>query len=82
MSVVILKRIDQTRNMARFYELDVQPGLFGEVSLTRHWGRIGAHGQSKQNWFATDEAAVDVAGKLLRQKELRGYLSPSPAGKS
>jgi len=25
-------------NMARFYELDVQPGLFGDISLTRHLG--------------------------------------------
>jgi len=65
--------------MARFYELDVQPGLFGDVSVTRHWGRIGSLGQSKQHWFADDTAASELAGKLRRQKERRGYVAPVPS---
>ena len=36
MTATVLRRIDQARNMARFYELDVQPGLFGDTSVTRH----------------------------------------------
>jgi predicted DNA-binding WGR domain protein len=39
-----LVRIDEGRNMARFYKLDVQPTLFGEWSLVREWGRIGRPG--------------------------------------
>ncbi len=79
MSATILRRIDQSRNMARFYELDVQQGLFGDVSVTRHWGRIGSNGQSKQHWFSNEVAAADLATKLTRQKERRGYCSPLPA---
>jgi predicted DNA-binding WGR domain protein len=30
MTAITLKRIDQARNMSRFYKLDVQPTLFGE----------------------------------------------------
>jgi predicted DNA-binding WGR domain protein len=37
-----MTRIDPERNMARFYEIDVQPTLFGEFTVERHWGRIGA----------------------------------------
>ena len=37
-----LRRIDDTRNMRRFYRLDMQPELFGGVLLLRQWGRIGA----------------------------------------
>lgn len=81
MAATVLRRIDQTQNVARFYELDVQPGLFGDVSVTRHWGRIGSNGQSKQHWFASHAAAADLTSKLTRQKERRGNVAqaPSPA---
>lgn len=79
MSATVLRRIDQAQNMARFYELDVQPGLFGDVSVTRHWGRIGSNGQSKQHWFSDEAAANNLAGKLQRQKERRGYQTPAPS---
>ena len=76
MAATVLRRIDQSQNMARFYELDIQPGLFGDTSLTRHWGRIGSNGQSKQHWFSSDAAAADLADKLTRQKKRRGYAAP------
>jgi hypothetical protein len=41
MSAAQLFRIDPAKNMRRFYRLDVQPDLFGGVSLVREWGRIG-----------------------------------------
>ena len=79
MAATILRRIDQSQNMARFYELDVQLGLFGDASVTRHWGRIGSNGQSKQHWFSTETAANDLAITLQRQKERRGYIMPAPS---
>jgi len=36
-----IERIDAARNMARFYAVSIDPTLFGEVCLTRRWGRIG-----------------------------------------
>jgi WGR domain len=41
MSAVHLARIDPSRNMCRFYRLDVQPDLFGGFSVVKEWGRIG-----------------------------------------
>lgn len=79
MTVTVLRRIGQAKNMARFYELDIQPGLFGDIAVTRHWGRIGSNGQSKQHWFGDEAAANDLARKLRRQKERRGYVSPAPS---
>ncbi|MFG1342486.1 WGR domain-containing protein [Xanthobacter autotrophicus] len=35
MSTVQLRRIDSSRNIARFYMLTVQPSLFGEWCLVR-----------------------------------------------
>lgn len=74
MSTQYLRRVDQTRNMARSYELSVQPGLFGEVSVIRHWGRIGATGQSKVFWFTNEEYAQGMVDSVLRQKQGRGYV--------
>ena len=74
MSIRVLHRIDKDRNMARGYELSVQPGLFGDVSVLRHWGRIGTVGQSKEYWFRDETEAAREAGAILRQKQKRGYV--------
>ncbi len=71
-----LSRVDPAKNMARFYELDIQTGLFGDVCVARHWGRIGANGQGKEHWLDNEAKAVELASKLERQKRLRGYSSP------
>ena len=39
--MVSLRRIEPEKNMARFYEISLQPTLFGDVAVVRHWGRIG-----------------------------------------
>lgn len=39
-----IHRNEPARNMARFYELSISSILFGDVSLTRSWGRIGTKG--------------------------------------
>ncbi len=44
---VELRRLDPTRNMRRFYRLDVQPDLSGDFLLLKQWGRIGAGGRIK-----------------------------------
>jgi predicted DNA-binding WGR domain protein len=80
MAISILHRIDQDRNMARAYELSVQPGLFGDVSVLRHWGRIGTIGQSKEYWFRDETEAAKEATAILRQKQKRGYILREPAG--
>ena len=74
---VRLSRVDPSQNMARFYEIDLQPTLFGEFSVQRHWGRIGTAGQSKSYWFSTEEIALNQAALLETSKRRRGYICPS-----
>ncbi len=75
-----VERTDEARNMARFYAMTIEPNLFGEVCLTRRWGRIGAHGQMKVQHFARERDAVAAFLDLLRQKRSRGYrVTPSAA---
>ena len=70
-----VERIDPTKNMARFYAMSIEATLFGDVCLTRRWGRIGACGQAMQHYFNKEEDAVQLFLKLLRSKRVRGYGS-------
>ena len=72
-----VERIEPEKNMARFYALAVQPTLFGQVSLVRSWGRIGARGRRKVHLFNDEKQAVSLFLELLRKKRNRGY-KPKP----
>lgn len=67
------ERRDPARNMARFYALSIEPTLFGNVCLIRHWGRIGTRGQMKTVSFSREDEAMALFAKIRRQKAHRGY---------
>jgi predicted DNA-binding WGR domain protein len=68
-----LTRIDAPSNARRFYRMEIVPGLFGDWSLIREWGRIGQSGQVRVDWFDTEAEARDVRFALQMQKAMRGY---------
>jgi predicted DNA-binding WGR domain protein len=68
-----IERIDTSKNMARYYAMDISATLFGEFCLTRSWGRIGKRGQSKAHHFSQEKDAVDLFLNLSRRKRARGY---------
>lgn len=72
-AAIYLERIDASRNMARFYLLSVQPTLFGELSLIRHWGRIGTGGRDKIETFGDAQQLGHTRLRIERQKKRRGY---------
>ncbi len=59
--------------MARFYEISLEPTLFGETSLVRIWGRLGTRGQQRIDVFSSEKRAVEAFLELLRQKRAKGY---------
>jgi predicted DNA-binding WGR domain protein len=69
-----LTHVDPDQNMARFYEMCIQPTLFGEATVFRNWGRIGTRGQSMMVTYPGATEAVAAVTKLERQKQRRGYL--------
>jgi len=75
-----LVRIDAERNVFRFYRLDIQPDLFGTVSLIREWGRIGQAGTVRVTTFADGAAAEAERTKVLVSKQLRGYRAVVTSG--
>ncbi len=73
--VVMLRRIDPERGIARFYSLMIERDLFGTVRLVRHWGRIGAmQGRELAQNFQTEEKAAGGLERLAAVKRRRGYV--------
>ena len=65
------RRIDAASNMARFYMLSLEPTLFGDVAVFRHWGRIGTRGRQVATFHGSVEeaqAVLDLLGVDLKVK--------------
>lgn len=76
---LLLRRVDPARNMARYYALTLEPTLFGEVAVMRHWGRIGTRGRSKSCFLGSMEAARAALDRQAARKQRRGYAPPRPS---
>lgn len=71
---VHLIHVNPDVNMARFYGIELQPTLFGEVSVLRTWGRIGTNGQAMMVTYDNEAQANDALQILEQQKRRRGYV--------
>jgi predicted DNA-binding WGR domain protein len=71
--MIRLTRSDPSRNMHRYYALQLEPTLFGEWSLVTEWGRIGAPGKVAHRVFDTEELASVALAKRIQAKTRRGY---------
>jgi predicted DNA-binding WGR domain protein len=73
MNRIYLERHDPDKNMHRFYQIYVVPGIFGDWSLVREWGRVGSPGTVRKEWFDTEEEAIKAAQILSQSKQKGGY---------
>ena len=71
--MILLIRKEQEKNIARFYLIQVVPGLFGQWAVLREWGRLGYSGQVRRDWYCDENAARLASEGLLEQKLNRGY---------
>ena len=72
---VHLIHVNPELNMARFYGIEMQPTLFGEMSVLRSWGRIGTQGRGMMVTFEDAAQATEALKKLNKQKRRRGYVA-------
>lgn len=70
---LVLQSVDAGRNRARFYALSVEPTLFGDTALVRHWGRIGTRGHHRIDLYPSLQEAWQAAELIARSKRRRGY---------
>ena len=68
------RRIDGARNMARFYIVPLEPTLFGEVAVLRHWGRIGTHGRQALSLCASRAEAEKMLARQIARRRRHGYV--------
>ena len=71
--MIRLTRIDPDQNMSRYYQLHLQPGLFGDCDLVREWGRIGSSGTIRTSPYPTLAAATAALAEAVTQRHKRGY---------
>jgi predicted DNA-binding WGR domain protein len=73
MHLIYLEHRNPKLNMNRFYQLTVCPGLMGDWSLVREWGRIGSPGTIRKNWFDSQDEAELESNKISLAKQKNGY---------
>jgi len=73
MNHIYLERHDHDKNLHRFYQLFIMPGLFGDWSLVREWGRAGSPGTVRKDWYNSEQEAIMAGEKLRLDKEKKGY---------
>lgn len=73
MNHIYLEHHEPDKNLHRFYQMFVTPGIFDDWSLVREWGRVGSPGTVRKNWFDSEEEALAAKEKLFREKERKGY---------
>ena len=71
---IALRRVDPETNVPRFYLLTLERDLFGNVVVTRQWGRVGTAGRQITEPYPTGEAAVEAMTVLAAAKRKRGYM--------
>jgi len=76
--MLLLHRRDPRVNMARFYGLSLETSLFGDTLLVRQWGRIGARGRTRFDWFDSPAAAAAELARIALTKMRRGYQDCRP----
>ncbi len=69
-----LTKVDPSTNQYRYYNLRVDPDLFGRWSLFRQWGRLDTQGGALRiESFESEEEAMSRLVKITTQKIRRGY---------
>lgn len=69
-----LRRTDLDQNIDRFYNISLTYSLLGMPGIMRTWGRLGAWGQTRLDWYDEEPEARLAFSKLLLQKQKKGYL--------
>ena len=71
--MILIRRRDPARRMARFYALGMQADLLAGWALVREWGRIGRSGRVRTDAYS-ELAVAEAAGQQLEAaKSRRGY---------
>ena len=68
-----LTRDDPTRNIDRFYIVQVMPSLFGEWAVLREWGRRGSPGTMRLDSYRRRDDAQIAEQRTIKRRLQHGY---------
>jgi len=71
--MAFLTRIDPTRNINRFYAVQVIPSLFGDWTVMREWGRSGSPGTVRLSSYQRRDEAETAEQRTLKVRLQHGY---------
>jgi predicted DNA-binding WGR domain protein len=71
---MFLTHADASRNLHRFYVVQLAPTLFGEWTLLREWGRIGSPGTVRLMSFERHKDAEQAARRVIKRRLNHGYI--------
>ncbi|MCR9110074.1 WGR domain-containing protein [Marivita sp. XM-24bin2] len=63
-----LTRTEPEGAVQHFYSMELMPGLFGDWSLVREWGRVGQPGQIRIDWFDEEVQAKNARFAIQMEK--------------
>ena len=67
-------RTDPSINMIRFYSVELTKDLFGHHGVHSQWGRFGAWGRYRHDWYMSQTKVERALSDLVKQKLARGHL--------
>jgi len=70
-----LTRTDPTRNIDRFYVVQVMPSLFGDWTVLREWGRPGSPGTLRLSSYERRNDAEITQQHTIKRRLQRGYTA-------
>jgi predicted DNA-binding WGR domain protein len=76
--MIRLTRIDHDQNMSRYYQIHIQPCLFGGCDLVREWGRIGSPGTVRTVIYDNQAEANAALADAVQRRHKRGYDTSFP----
>jgi predicted DNA-binding WGR domain protein len=71
--MAFLTRTDPTRNIDRFYVVQVMPSLFGDWTVMREWGRRGSPGTVRLSSYQRCNEAETAERRTIKRRLQRGY---------
>lgn len=68
-------KVDPSRNIHRYYKVEVTKDLFGGWVLLREWGRIGSPGQLRRLHCDDWNTTARQFEAIVARRAARGYVS-------
>lgn len=71
--MAFLTRTEPSRNIDRFYLVQVMPGLFGDWTVLREWGRRGSPGTVRLSSYERQDEAATAERRTIKRRLQHGY---------